>query len=149
KHRGSSETCQLAFMLVGRRAMEEPKTQCTVCGVTILQQAADERSGLCRPRCEEFERDLADQDAAAYSRWHDRLLSFASECRRVAPAPSVESLTTTERIQYGVLRASMALFSETRDVVRNDDANHVAILGTSRIGLGAAEDVFRGPGTVV
>lgn len=86
-----------------------------------------------------------------YDHWFPRLQAFASECRRAAPVPTMDSLSAAEREQYCILLAKM------RDFAGSEDGRHVlagkphrvAILSTTRVGLLAAEETFGASGAMI
>ena len=87
-----------------------------------------------------------DDAADEYRRWAPRLRAFAAECRRAVPAPAIESLAGPEREQYHLLRTKMSAFAKSEEslVVLTGQPHHMAVLSTSRVGLAAAQEVFRG-----
>jgi hypothetical protein len=92
-----------------------------------------------------------DDAADAYRRWSPRLRTFAAECRQAVPAAALESLAGPEREQHRVLGAKMSEFAKSEEslVVLTGKPHHLAILSTSRVGLAAAQEVFRGSDAVV
>jgi hypothetical protein len=89
--------------------------------------------------------------ADEYRLWFPRLQSFAADCRRAAPAPDEDALSTAEREQRRVLLAKMREFtaSEDRRAVLDRRPHQAAILSTTQVGLAAAEEVFQRTGAVV
>lgn len=94
--------------------------------------------------------DRLDHAAAECRRWSPRLRAFAIECRRVAPAPSVDELTGLALQQYRLLRMKMSEFVRSRDsVVVAGRKFQVPIISASRVGLPAAKEVFSESGAVI
>lgn len=101
-----------------------------------------------------FFKDFLERDEEAASecrRWLPRLLAFAADCRRAAPAPDPAAFTPAGRAQHDILLARMREFvgSEDRRCVFDRRPNRAAILSTTAAGLPAAERVFAGTGAVV
>jgi hypothetical protein len=95
--------------------------------------------------------DSIDNAASEYHRWAPSLRAFAGECRRAAPAPTLESLTGSEREQYHILRSKISSFAASKDhfVVLGGRPHHLAVLMTKGSGLLAVEEVFGGSGAVI
>jgi len=89
---------------------------------------------------------LRNEEKAAreYRRWFPRLQDFAAQCRREAPAPAVDRLSTIEREQHRVLLAKVREFAASEDcrMILDRKPYQAAILCTTRVGLGAAQEVF-------
>ncbi len=92
-----------------------------------------------------------EEAAGEYSRWYPRLLAFAAECRQAVPVPTVDAFSAIEREQYQVLLAKMQDFavSEDRRCILQRKPNQATILSTTRVGLGAAQQVFGDSGAVL
>jgi hypothetical protein len=91
-----------------------------------------------------------EEAAEEYHRWFPRLQDFEAECRRAVPAPNVDDLSTVEREQHRILLAKMLRFAESGDrCVLRQKPNRAAVLYTTRVGLGAAQEVFGGTGAVI
>jgi hypothetical protein len=91
-----------------------------------------------------------EEAAEEYRRWFPRLQDFAAECRRAVPAPNVDDLSTVEREQHRILLAKMLRYAESGDrCVLRQRLNRAAILYTTRVALGAAQEVFGGTGAVI
>lgn len=93
--------------------------------------------------------DRMDETARECERWLPVLRSFAANCRLVAPAPSVESLSEEELAQYRILRVKMTKFVESDSSRILEIPDRAAILTTTRIGLTAASELFRGSRVVI
>lgn len=92
-----------------------------------------------------------EQAAQKYRLWLPRLKVYAAECRRAAPAPTLDALTLAEREQYRILLAKMRQFAASDDhrCVFGKGRRRAAILWTTKIGLAAAEQVFGHSGAII
>jgi hypothetical protein len=89
--------------------------------------------------------------AEEYRLWFPRLQAFAAASRQTLPVPAVETFSVVELEQYRILLTKMREFvaSEDRRCVLERRPNQAAILSTTRVGLTAAQDVFKETGAIL
>ena len=90
--------------------MSEPRTQCVVCGRSILQSTAqstaDERDGRCVPcYSEAIPPPSLEERNQLYREWSSRLRAFAHQCRLELPPPLEDSLSNRERAKQEIYKA--------------------------------------------
>lgn len=110
--------------------------------------------GLWESEGESFFWDFLAKDEEAakkYREWFPKLQRFAYECRVALPIPAVTRFSDIEREQHRVLAEKIQAFlrSEDRRCILEPKPNQAAIVSTTRVGLAAAAESFRGTGAVI